>query len=68
MENITILTDDKLVGLYIKGNNDAFDILVERHKSRLFTSINNIVKNSYLVNDIFKATFVTAIITITQGR
>ena len=61
-------TDDRLVSAFADGNNQAFDILLERHKNRIFNYIYNMVKDEDLANDIFQETFVKAITTIKQGR
>ena len=68
MENIITLSDEKLVALYAQGENEAFDILLSRHKTRVYSYIYHIVKNRDLANDIFQETFVKAIVTINQGR
>ena len=39
MENLQKITDDVLVALYSKGNNQAFDILLERYKDKLYSYI-----------------------------
>ena len=62
------LSDERLVALYAKGNNEAFDILLSRHQSKLFSYINFIVKNTEIAEDIFQETFVKAIVTIKQDR
>lgn len=68
MQILTSLTDDQLVAMYAKGNNDAFDTLLNRHQSRVYSYILHIVKNTDLADDIFQETFVKAIMTIKQGR
>ncbi len=62
------MTDDALVALYSKGNNQAFDILLERYKDKLYSYIHFSVRNDELAEDIFQETFVKAIVTIQQGR
>ena len=62
------MTDDVLVALYSKGNNQAFDILLERYKDKLYSYIYFSVRNDELAEDIFQETFVKAIVTIQQGR
>lgn len=62
------LTDDKLVSAYIKGDNQAFDILLKRHQTRVFNYILSVVKNRDVADDIFQETFVKAIMTLKQGR
>lgn len=62
------LSDGELVSLYKVGNEEAFEELVERHKSRVYTSIYLIVKDSYLAEDILQETFIKAIKTIKSGK
>ena len=64
MENLKQMTDDMLVSLYLKGNNSAFDILLNRHKDRLFNYIYFIVRSKEVAEDIFQETFVKAIVTL----
>ena len=66
--NNTNLIDSELVSLYKVGNEEAFEELVERHKSRIFTSIYLIVKDKYLAEDIMQETFIKAINTIKRGK
>ncbi len=54
--------------MYVDGNNEAFDALVERHKTRVYSYICRTIKDSELADDIFQETFVKAITTIKQGR
>ncbi|MBE6318886.1 MAG: sigma-70 family RNA polymerase sigma factor [Bacteroidales bacterium] len=68
MQKLKTLTDDLLVAMYAKGNNEAFDVLLNRHQSRVFSYILHIVKIHDLAEDIFQETFVKAIMTIKQGR
>ena len=68
MENMQKMTDDALVALYSKGNNQAFDILLERYKDKLYSYIHFSVRNDELAEDGFQETFVKAIVTIQQGR
>ncbi len=68
MQQTTKLTDEMLVSAYAKGDNDAFDTLLNRHKDRVLSYIIHIVKNRDLAEDIFQETFVKAIMTIKQGR
>jgi len=62
------MSDEQLVILYAKGNNAAFDILLERYKSSIHSYIYFIVRNKELTEDIFQETFVKVIMTIKQGR
>lgn len=68
MKNLKQMTDDMLVTLYLEGNNSAFDILLERHKDRLYNYIFFLVHSREVAEDIFQETFVKAIMTLQQGR
>ena len=68
MQELTKLNDRDLVAAYANGSNEAFDILLERHKNRVYTYILHIVKNKDLAEDIYQETIVKAIMTIKQGR
>ena len=68
MQKLNALADDQLVAAYAKGNNKAFDALLERHQARLFSYIFSVVKNRDVADDIFQETFMKAITTIKQGR
>lgn len=68
MRNLDKYTDEQLVAAYASGDNEAFDALLLRHKSRLFTYIVQMVRDRDLADDIFQETFVKAITTIRQGR
>jgi len=68
MKTLNLLTDDQLVILYQDGNNEAFEILLNRYKSKVYSYIFIIVRNRELTEDIFQDTFIKAIATIKQGR
>lgn len=68
MESINCMTDDALVRLYAEGNNNAFDVLLNRYEQRIFSYISFIVHNQEVAEDIFQETFMKAIVTIQQGR
>ena len=68
MNNLLNYTDDELVARYIDGNNEAFDVLLKRHESKIYSYIYYIVKDDDKANDVFQETFVKAIMTIRQGR
>lgn len=47
------LTDQELIQLFIDGECYALEVLINRHKTRLYTSIYLLVKDKYLAEDIF---------------
>ena len=68
MKNLKTMADEELVALYAIGNNLAFDVLLNRHKSSVHSYIYYIVRDRDLTEDIFQETFMKAIVTIKQGR
>ncbi len=60
-------TDEELVRLYAMNDNAAFDELLKRYKSKVFSYIYASTKDTDIANDIFQDTFVKAITTIKQG-
>src|SRR5574339_550177 len=62
------LSDSQIVSLYQNGNEEAFEMLLHRHKSKLYTAIYLIVKDRYTAEDLLQETFVKAIKTIRGGR
>jgi RNA polymerase sigma factor (sigma-70 family) len=68
MDTIKTMTDEQLVTLFSNGNNQAFDVLLNRHKNRVYTYILLIVRNRDLAEDVFQESFMKAIVTMKQGR
>lgn len=62
------MTDESLALLYVKGDNRAFDELLNRTQQKLFTYIMFVVHDRELANDIFQETFMKAIVKMQQGR
>ncbi len=61
-------SDSQLVTLYQTGNEEAFEMLLHRHKSRIYTAIYMIVKDRYEAQDLLQDTFIKAVNTIKGGR
>ena len=68
MKSLHQLTDDQLVKLYQDGDCKAFEVLLLRYKSKVYTYIFLIVRDRELAEDFFQDTFIKAIATIQQGR
>ena len=68
MKKFDELTDEQLAMLYVKGNNSAFDELLSRTQSKLFTYIMFVVHDHDLADDIFQETFVKAITKLQKGE
>lgn len=68
MNNLSAMTDHELVVLYENGNDSAFDVLLERHQSYIYSYILFLVKDSDAANDFFQDTFQRAIIAIRSHK
>jgi len=63
-----MIDDSSLVNLYKEGDEKAFEELVNRHKSKIYTAILLIVKDTYLAEDLMQETFIKAINTMRSGK
>lgn len=68
MKKITEMTDEELAMAYMYGNNKAFDLLLSRTQSKLFSYILFVVHDKELANDLFQETFVKVITKLQQGK
>ncbi len=69
MEKYAKLTDDELVGMYQKGDNSAFDVLLARSQERVFQYIYLMTNNDEdAANDAFQDAYVHAIVALREGR
>jgi RNA polymerase sigma factor (sigma-70 family) len=68
MNTLTHATDNQLVQSFQQGNNRALEVLVNRHKDRIFTSINILVKDRYLAEDLFQDVFIKIIDTLRKDH
>lgn len=62
------LNDQQLVELYQNGDNKAFEVLLVRHKSKIFRFIYLKVNDYELANDLFQEVFVKIINTLRLGN
>ena len=64
----SVLSDQELVKNYLNGDNASFEILLTRHKSRVFAFIMSKIKNRDLSEDIFQDTFIKVINSLQKGK
>jgi RNA polymerase sigma-70 factor (ECF subfamily) len=62
------LSDNSLVQQFVDGNQSAIEVLISRHKKRVFTYIYLVVKDHHLAEDIFQDTFIKVIRSLKSGR
>ena len=68
MKKLQELADETLVSLYQEGNNSAFDILLKRYESKVFSYLLYSVKNQELAEDLFQDVFVKMVVRIKNGQ
>lgn len=68
MKNLQDMTDEELALSYADGNNRAFDLLLLRNQSKLFSYILFVVHDRETAEDVFQETFVKVISRLQEGR
>ncbi|TDS15913.1 RNA polymerase sigma factor [Sphingobacterium paludis] len=61
-------SDLELIQAYVAGEEAGIEILLNRYKTKIYTSIYLQVKDEYLAEDIFQETFIKVINTLKSGR
>lgn len=67
MKKLQDMTDEELALSYVDGNNRAFDLLLSRNQSKLFSYILFVVHDRETAEDLFQETFVKAIVRLQDG-
>lgn len=68
MVNLTKFNDSELIVSYLDGNDHAFQVLLNRHKSKIYTSIYLFVKDHSQADDIFQDVFIKIVDTLRKGK
>src|SRR4051794_35103303 len=68
MKTLNFATDNELVKSFQEGNNAALEVLVNRHKDKIFASINILLKDRYLAEDLFQEVFIKIIDTLRKNN
>ena len=68
MKNLHDMTDEQLALSYIDGNNRAFDLLLSRNQSKLYSYILFVVHDRDKADDVFQETFVKVITRLQAGQ
>ena len=63
-----IISDSELVQSYIDGNEQSIEILIKRHKQRIYSFIYSKVLDRDLTEDVFQDTFIKVIRTLKIGN
>jgi RNA polymerase sigma factor (sigma-70 family) len=68
VKTLSNLSDYELVQDFMIGNQTSLEVLINRHRKKIFTYIILIVKDKYLAEDIFQDTFIKVIKSLKEGR
>ena len=68
MRNLTELSDEESAMAYINGQYAAFDLLLSRNQSKIFSYILFVVRDRSMADDVFQDTFVKVITKLQQGK
>lgn len=60
-------TDEELVALYLSGNGNAFDILLNRYKDVVFSYLYNTLKSQEQAEDAFQDIFMKVVVYLNRG-
>ena len=63
-----VIADSVLVSDYINGNEKSLEILIIRHKQRIFSFVLSKVLDREIAEDIFQDTFIKVINTLKRGK
>lgn len=63
-----LIQDAELVSNYIRGDEGALSVLIERHKQKIYSFIYSKVYDRDITEDIFQDTFIKVIRTLKHGK
>ncbi len=61
-------TDYELINSFINGDERSIEVLILRHKSKVYSYINLYIRSRDLADDIFQDTFMKVVQSVRQGR
>lgn len=68
MKTLNLASDTQLIRAFQEGNANALEILVNRYKDKIFSSILFLVKDKFLAEDLFQDVFIKVIDTLRNNR
>ena len=68
MEAIQAQTDQQLILDYLDGDDYSFEVLLNRHRDKIYTSIYLFVKDHSQADDIFQEVFIKIVDTLRRGK
>ena len=68
MKTFNQASDTQLIRGFQEGNSNALEVLINRYKDKIFSSIFFLVKDKYLAEDLFQDVFIKVIDTLRNNR
>jgi RNA polymerase sigma-70 factor (ECF subfamily) len=68
MKKKVLLSDSELIALYIQGNEDVLELLLNRHRDKIFGFIYSKVHNQELTEDLFQDTLFKIVRSLKNGK
>ncbi|MDG5800092.1 sigma-70 family RNA polymerase sigma factor [Marinilabiliaceae bacterium ANBcel2] len=68
MADLKKLSDEELVKSFVSGNQVSFNILLERHKQKVYSYIYLMIRRQELAEDILQDTFIKVHTTLLKGK
>ncbi|MDR2009589.1 MAG: sigma-70 family RNA polymerase sigma factor [Bacteroidales bacterium] len=65
--NLNKCSDQELIERFIKGEKDCIEVLIQRHKKKVYSYILITVKNPHVADDLFQDTFIKVINSLKNG-
>ncbi|MCQ2338432.1 MAG: sigma-70 family RNA polymerase sigma factor [Paludibacteraceae bacterium] len=68
MRNMTELSDEQLINMFVEGDNRAFEVLYARHNECVCSYVMSLVKNATLADDFVQDTYIKVMLNLKNGR
>jgi len=68
MKEKSFVSDSELVARYINGNEEVLEVLINRHRDKIFGFIYSKVRNQELTEDLFQDTLFKIVRTLKRGK
>lgn len=68
MQSTRQVSDAELIHSFLQGNEQPLEVLINRYKDKIYTSIYMLVKDKFIAEDIFQDAFIKMIRTMREGR
>ncbi|MEZ5006915.1 MAG: sigma-70 family RNA polymerase sigma factor [Chitinophagales bacterium] len=66
--SLYVQDDQQLVKSYLNGCEASLEVLINRHKDRVYTAVYMFVRDKYLAEDIFQDTFIKVVESLRSGN